>query len=166
MKGDIMTQKMLQGLATGIFFTTSILSLNFYFTDNFQIKNEFAPFSEEALQDFLQENDLITVNQTEYEQLLTNVENIDGETTELHTNNQDVEEDIVEDVEAKEITIIITVGMSSGTVSLLLEEKGLIDDYQQFTDYLMNNQLESKIKAGEFQLSTELTIKEIADALT
>lgn len=161
-----MTQKMLQGLATGIFFTTSILSLNFYFTDNFQIKNEVAPFSEEALQAFLQENDLITVNQTEYEQLLTNVENIDGETTELHTNNQDVEEDIAEDVEAKEITIIITVGMSSGTVSLLLEEKGLIDDYQQFTDYLMNNQLESKIKAGEFQLSTELTIKEIADALT
>lgn len=165
-----MTKKMLQGLATGILITTSILSFNFYFTDNFKIENGVAPLSEHDLESFLQENDLITVNQTEYEQLLTMVENIDSETAEVRTNNQDIEgeleEDVEENLESKEITIIIKVGMSSRSVGLLLEEKGLIDDYQQFTDYLVNNQLETKIKAGEFQLSTELTIKEIADALT
>lgn len=170
MKGAIMTKKMLQGLATGILFTTSILSYNFYFTDNFQVKNEDAPFSESDLQTYLQENNLITVNETEYQQLLTKVENIDTETAELETTNQDVEEELEEDVEenveAKEITIIINVGMSSGAVGLLLEEKGLIDDYQQFADYLVNNQLETKIKAGEFQLSTAMTIQEIAEALT
>ncbi|WNF37759.1 hypothetical protein RJD24_04700 [Bacillaceae bacterium IKA-2] len=157
-----MTKKMLQGLATGIFFTTSILSFAFYFTDYFQIGNEVATFSEQDLQAYLDENDLVTVNQTEYELLHKKVEKIDTETAESETNNQDAEEEI----EEKEITIIIKVGMSSGAVGLLLEEKGLIDDNQQFAEYLLNNELETKIKAGEYQLSTEMTIKEIVEILS
>lgn len=153
-----MTKKILQGLATGIFFTTSILSYNFYFTDHFQIENEVASFSEQDLQAYLDENDLVTINQTEYEQLLTKVEKIDTQTAKSETINQDVE--------AKEITIIIKAGMSSGAVGLLLEENGLIGDDRQFTDYLLNNQLETKIKAGEYQLSTGLTVKEIAETLS
>lgn len=155
MKGAIMTKKMLQGIATGIFFTTSIFGFNFYFTDNSQIETEVASFSEQDLQAYLQENDLVAVSKAEYVELFTKDE------------NNEVDEKIVEeDVEAKEITIIIKPGMSSGEVGLLLQEKGLIDDYQQFSDYIMNNQLETKVKAGEFKLSTEMTIKEIVEALS
>jgi hypothetical protein len=161
-----MTKKMLQGIAAGVFLTTSLFGFNLYFTENPQIEDELTTFSEQDLHVFLQENNLVAVDKIEYEQLLIKSENKEADATELQTNNQDVEEEINANIEVKEIIIIIKPGMSSNEISLLLEANGLIDDHQQFADYLMNNQLETKIKAGEFQLSTDMTIEEFAKALT
>ncbi len=159
---------MLQGLAIGIIVTTSIFAYNFYYTTSFTLKKEVpvevaGDLSEEDIKDYLRSNDLLTVNKNDYEELLAKVENRAGkdesfEKKEMKKNNKN---EIT-----KEIRLTIKPGTASSLIGFELEGKGLIKDKTQFEKFLIKAGLETKIKAGEYKLSSDMSLEEIIDEIT
>ncbi|MCT8139724.1 endolytic transglycosylase MltG [Anaerobacillus sp. CMMVII] len=161
-----MTKKMLQGIATGILLTTLLFTYKYYFTDDFHVitevtSNEKVVFTEQDLEEYLQVHGLAVIDQLELEQLQNN-QAVLTETPETTPPP----EKVIEKEVIKEITFTIEPGTSSGSVGQLLEEKGLISDRKLFDNYLIKNKLEGKIKAGEYFLTSEMTLEEIIEKLT
>lgn len=161
-----MTKKMLQGIATGILLTTLLLAYNFYFTDNFYVikevpSEEKVNFTEQDLEDYLQNHGLVTIDKIEYEQLLE-----DNSASEEVESAPTPPEKIIERVVIKEITFTIEPGMSSGNVAQLLEEKGLIQDRVIFEEYVSRNGLETRIKAGVYSITSDMSLEDIAKKIT
>lgn len=164
-----MTKKMLQGIAAGIMLTTLIFAYNFYFTNNFTIikdqpDNVIGEVSEEDIEQYLKSHNLVAVDKLEYEELL-NMNEVEKE--EVEKNDEDGrQEEVVEDESIKEVLFVVEPGTSSGAVGIMLEEEGLIDDRQQFENYLSDAGLETQIRAGEYYLSTGMSLEEIIENLT
>ncbi len=163
-----MTKKMLQGIAIGIFVTTLFFAYNFYYTNSFTIIKEVptelnGDLLEQEIEHYLQSNDLVAVDKKGYEELLSKVDEIEEVEDEEKVIEQ--EED-PQKISTKEVSFIIEPGTSSGTVGLMLEEKGLINDRNQFENFLIDAGLETKIKAGEYQLSTDMSLDEIIRQIT
>ncbi|QOY36142.1 endolytic transglycosylase MltG [Anaerobacillus isosaccharinicus] len=162
-----MTKKMLQGIATGILLTTLLLAYNFYFTDNFLVikekpSEEKMNFTEQDLEDYLQDHGLVAIDKLEYEQLLEG--NLASE--EVIESAPSSPEKVIERVVVKEITFTIEPGMSSGSVAQSLEESGLIADRSVFEEYVSRNGLETKIKAGVYSLTSDMSLEDILKTIT
>lgn len=160
-----MTKKMLQGIATGILLTTLLLAYNFYFTDNFHVIKEIPSeekvnFTEHDLEDYLQDHGLVAIDKLEYEQLL------DIASEEVVESAPSSREKVIERVVVKEITFTIEPGMSSGSVAQSLEESGLIADRVEFEKYVSRNGLETRIKAGVYSLTSDMSLEDILKTIT
>lgn len=157
-----MTKKMLQGMSAGILLSTLIFAYNFYFTDNFIVKKEIPierEITTEEIETYLKSNQLITIEKEAYEELINSVNENDN-------SKKKIEEYVYEESAPKEILFVIEPGTSSSVVAMMLEEKQLINDRKQFEDYLINANLETKIRAGEYLLSTDMSLQEIVEKLT
>lgn len=92
----------------------------------------------------------------------------DDEENEEKDTNQ--EENADEDEKEKEedsnkpanYTINIQSGMSSQEIGSLLEENDIIDDASDFTDYLEEHDFSIRLKAGEHELSSDMSFYELA----
>lgn len=157
-----MSKKLLQGIAAGIFLSTTIFSYQFYFNNQSITQN--SQFEHE-LTNYLEEHNLIALDKDEYEELLSDLEkNIQVSTTE----DLIVEEDLAGEVtdEIKEIVFIIEIGMSTGEIGLMLEQEGLIKDRKHFEEFIIKNGLETKVKAGTYNLSTSMSLEQIVEELS
>ncbi|MBG9980069.1 endolytic transglycosylase MltG [Facklamia sp. DSM 111018] len=77
------------------------------------------------------------------------------------------EEDTTEEVEAPEDgAFAITDGESSAEIASRLEETGYIDSASDFQELIDQWNLESVIQAGDYELSKDMSIHEIASELT
>jgi hypothetical protein len=162
-----MTKKMLQGIAAGLLLATSLLAYNYYFTDNLLVIKEVQSeekmnFTEEDLQAYLESENLVIVEKPEYDQLLENSITLEIVQKEASSKPEKTTEQVI----IKEITFQIEPGMSSGSIALLLEEKGLISDKKLFEETLIKKGVETKMKAGEYSLTSEMSIEEIIEKLT
>ncbi len=63
------------------------------------------------------------------------------------------------------IEINITKGMTSEQVSKLLKEKGIIEDSDAFSQYLVINNYTKSIKTGNFQLNAYTAYKDIVNLI-
>lgn len=63
-------------------------------------------------------------------------------------------------------TITVSGGMSSETISSLLENAGLVDSASKFNSFLMQNGYDKKLETGSFDISGGMTYEEIAKILT
>lgn len=66
---------------------------------------------------------------------------------------------------AETVTKVVEIppGSTAGEIGDLLEAEGIIADRWYFVAYVRLNKLESKLQAGRYELSSELTVPEIAD---
>lgn len=156
-----MSKKMLRGIATGILITTLFFAYSFYFTDIFYV-NE-TPVTEKVISEqdvtkYLQEHNLKMIPVDEYEELVAKVDIIEKE------KKLDEDEEILK--EDTKIKLIIEPGMSSSAVGQLLEEKDIITDKNSFENYIITKGLETKIRAGEYDISSTMSIEEIVDIIT
>lgn len=161
-----MTKKTLQGIATGILLTTLLFTYNFYFTDNFYVIKEIPSeekvnFTEQDFKEYLQNHNLVVIDKLEYEQLLEERNTIEEVEVKVPATPEKSKEKVV-----KEITFNIEPGMSSSSIALHLKEKGLISDNKLFEKYIINNGLETKLKAGEYLLRSDMSLEEIVKKLT
>jgi hypothetical protein len=69
-------------------------------------------------------------------------------------------------ITAKEISFIVPSGMLASKIIQKLEDEGLIDDRAAFTKRLSERKLDSKLRSGTFQLSTDMTYDQIINKLT
>jgi hypothetical protein len=72
----------------------------------------------------------------------------------------------VKDVNSSKISFNIESGMSSGKVAELLEEKGLIDDADEFNTYIVKKGKASVIKIGTYTLPKGSTYGDIISEIT
>lgn len=63
-------------------------------------------------------------------------------------------------------TITVSGGMSSETISSLLEDAGLVDSASKFNSFLVQNGYDKKLETGSFDISGGMTYEEIAGILT
>ncbi|KQL34236.1 endolytic transglycosylase MltG [Psychrobacillus sp. FJAT-21963] len=63
-------------------------------------------------------------------------------------------------------TLIVQAGMNSKEISTLLEEAGIVQNKQDFEDYLVSQDLAGRIQIGEYKLDSSMTLKQIAEKLT
>ncbi|WP_062104680.1 MltG/YceG/YrrL family protein [Bacillus niameyensis] len=61
--------------------------------------------------------------------------------------------------------LTISEGMTSKEISNELEEAGLIEDAENFNDYLADQDLQRYLQIGSFELKTGMTYKEIAEII-
>ncbi len=161
-----MTKKTLQGIATGILLTTILFAYHYYFTDRFHIlieeTTEIKNITEQDIEEYLAANHLVVVDEIDYEQLLEKL----AKAEELEQNNEAVTDNTIERIIIKEVVFTIEPGTSSSSIALLLEEKGLINSKEQFETYLFEKGLETKLKAGNYSLTSDMSLEEIAEKLT
>lgn len=91
-------------------------------------------------------------------------ENID--TVEDNTTNVDEKNYEVVSEEEVYVTFVVKAGNSSYQVSKTLFEKGLIDDENAFNQYLINNNINTKIRTGTYRIKKDSSYGEIAGYLT
>lgn len=63
-------------------------------------------------------------------------------------------------------TITVSGGMSSETISALLENAGLVDSASKFNSFLVQNGYDKKLETGSFDISCGMSYEEIARILT
>lgn len=61
--------------------------------------------------------------------------------------------------------LTISEGMTSKEISNVLEEAGLIEDAEDFNDYLADQDLQRYLQIGSFKLKTGMTYKDIAEII-
>ncbi|MFJ8066734.1 hypothetical protein ACIQYS_19265 [Psychrobacillus sp. NPDC096426] len=57
-------------------------------------------------------------------------------------------------------------GMTSRDISVFLEQTGIIQNKQDFEDYLSAQDLSGKIQIGQYELNSTMSIKQIAEIIT
>ena len=88
-------------------------------------------------------------------------------TTEKATEAATTEAATTEQTDAKtKATITVSGGMSSETISSLLENAGLVDSALKFNSFLVQNGYDKKLETGSFDISGGMTYEEIARILT
>lgn len=159
-----MTKNELRGFAGGLILATLILSYVYFFhTDN---QEAAAPveISETDVNDYALENNLVILTEEEYQQL-------NGEANAAEEQKESNQEEASNDEEKEVEEIInanleITPGMSTQEVAQKLQELNLISNHSEFTNYIREQDLESAVKAGTFNLNSEMTIEEIVKIVT
>lgn len=154
-----MTKKGLQGIATGILLATAIFSYMYFFQSVEKVEShKDAPtipqleLSSEEMMEILSNQGFVVLEEDEYQSLLK-----EKDPAEVEGSNETVVYSSV---------LVIQPGMSSATVAEQLAISKIIDDASQFVNYLTEKNLTHKIKVGEFELDSGMTISEIAEIIT
>ncbi|GGJ47820.1 hypothetical protein [Virgibacillus salexigens] len=78
----------------------------------------------------------------------------------------DKEKDQAEEDKPKTYTLHIEEGMASSDISSSLEENEIIDDSSEFNDYMEENDYSLRVQLGEFEVNSDMSLYEIAEAIT
>lgn len=79
-------------------------------------------------------------------------------------NKEENEEEPEE--EPTTFTLVIEEDMVPSTVSQILEDNNIIESATKFNEYLEDNDYSKYVQIGEFKLSSDMSMKEVAKALT
>ncbi|PAV29057.1 hypothetical protein CIL05_13870 [Virgibacillus profundi] len=101
------------------------------------------------------------VNDTE-----NNAEDDNTSEEDASTEEDTSEEETTEEDEVITYTLTIASGMASTTVSSLLEDNQIIEDSNEFNQYLNDQDYGLKIQIGEYELTSDLSFYEIAEIIT
>jgi hypothetical protein len=69
-------------------------------------------------------------------------------------------------IAAVRVQIVIVKGNTASKVCKMIEEAGIISDWEEFRDYLKSRNLVNEINVGKFTLSGDMTFEEIAKIIT
>ena len=81
------------------------------------------------------------------------------------TKNNTTTPDKIKDSEEETISITVESGMWSGKICQKLQELGVVDNAEEFDEYLCENGYELDIKPGIYQIKKGVSYEEIAEAL-
>ena len=150
--------RQLAGIAIGIFFATSLLSLFYLFTDDHSVNKKSVPSREEA-QKILQEEGYHILTKEEWASHQTDLQTLTKLRTEKQQANR-VEND------TGSVRLEITPGMASDEIISLLKEKHVIDDIEKFSVYMDNRDLTKKIQTGTHTVYKNMDYTALAAVLT
>lgn len=142
-----MSRDSIRGFAAGLLFSTIIMGSYYYFEEDKQQELTIEQLGEASAALGYERNNK---NQHNKEAAIVN------------TYDTEVES-ISEPATYK---IIIAYGMGSDDIARILIENNMIESSDDFEAFFKDNQLTKKIQIGEFQLTKDMTIEEIANIIT
>lgn len=133
--------------------------------------------SADAVAEYIEERGLVTVNETDYEDMQARSDQLteaEQELAELREEIEAAEEaesendetDTGETEEINNLYLVVSSGMSSGEIASILEDSGIIDDAADFRQYIDDNDLVMSVRMGEYMLDSTMSISEIAEIIT
>lgn len=164
----------------GVFVTTSIFASVYYFHGSAASSYvDEAITAEEALQILENENYTVLTNQ-EHNNLMDEITHLEEEINVLMELEEEVEngqtspEEEIESPEAEEestetvyeAVLIIESGMTTRNIADQLEYLNIISDSRAFERYVQESGLERALRMGEFNLTSDMTIQEVAQTLS
>ncbi len=166
----------LRGIGVGIIFSTIIMLIvgNSAKMSDAEIIKEaeklgmvLTESSEENFIDDLLEDDKNKPNDATTTEATTTEEGTTTEatTTEENTTTEATTTEEASITDAEVATIQVVSGMNSYKVSMLLQEAGIVEDGQDFDNYLNRNGYSSKIQVNTFTFTSDMTYEEIAEKL-
>jgi len=69
------------------------------------------------------------------------------------------------DTYVSDVSVVIKPGMMANDVCKILQEKGIVSDYQDFHDYITERKATKKIRSGRFNIKTNLSNEELYNIL-
>lgn len=164
-----MTNSMLRGISVGMIIATCLLSAVYFLSPKQENK-----VTKEDIELYLSNQNLVAISQQEYEDLQaddtsTNKdESPKPESEEKEEPKEDEEEEgsKEEEVPIKQFTLTIVSGMNSLEIANLLEDYQIISSGKEFDIYLTENELNTLIQIGTYDLSSDMSFETIADIIT
>lgn len=164
----------LRGLGTGIFVTALILTIAFdvrLSKINSSNKNITESRPEKSSETGSGNKDVSesagTDDLTENTTKDTTAEETTAKETTTETQPVIPETDITTAVvQSATVTLDIYSGMSSNKVAARLEELGVVEDGDDFNNYMYEKHIENSIRIGRFEISQNATYEEIVAAIT
>ena len=170
----------LRGLGTGIFVTALIMTIAFSVSNTKSraeselAKNTVKPSTEETSEETTGEpatKKETTTKETTSAETSTKEKVTEEKTTEKatkETTTEETEKIQVTTIDGQEPSVVLDIysGMSSNKVAARLQELGVIDDKNEFNDYIYQKHMEEKIKVGQFTINYGASYEEILDAIT
>lgn len=171
----------LRGLGTGIFVTALIMTIAFSVSNTKSraeselAKNTVKPSTEETSEETTGEpatkKETTTKETTVKESTTketTSAEMTTKEKVTKETTTEETEKIQVTTIDGQEPSVVLDIysGMSSNKVAARLQELGVIDDKNEFNDYIYQKHMEEKIKVGQFTINYGASYEEILDAIT
>lgn len=175
----------LRGLGTGIFVTALIMTIAFSVSNTKSraeselAKNTVKPSTEETSEETTGEpatkkettTKETTTKETTSAETSTKEKVTEEKTTEKatkETTTEETEKIQVTTIDGQEPSVVLDIysGMSSNKVAARLQELGVIDDKNEFNDYIYQKHMEEKIKVGQFTINYGASYEEILDAIT
>lgn len=167
-----MSKVALRAFAGGMFVTTSVFTYLYLFhTDSITATDmETTPLLEEVdissqVDLHLKKENLVGIDKSEYEQLQKAKVELSKVQHQLH----DLEKKKKEENEEKNIvhqgSLIVHQGMRSSEVAAQLEELNVVESKEEFQRYLENHGLTKSIRVGQYNITSDMSFKEIADTI-
>ncbi|MED4695324.1 hypothetical protein [Peribacillus frigoritolerans] len=138
-----MNKARLQGLSTGIIFTTTIFDAFYYGTDKFEGTT---PSAEEAKELLVKKGFVVTLPTEEAKKT--------------------VQPKVLMEKEASTYTIKVKTNMTTAVIAYLLSKEKIIDDAAEFEAYMNDRDFSKKIQIGEFVVTNNMTYRQLANTLT
>ncbi|MGY0692912.1 hypothetical protein ACW2QC_09015 [Virgibacillus sp. FSP13] len=172
----------IRSFSIGLFTASLILLIVFLFIDD--SKNNTDDIAADDMIEALKEDGYRVLSESEYISLSVNdngkdtteeekeeqpaTEQKDNEKAEKEENKADdnSKEEKKEKEAKKTYTITIKSGMASSEISNLLVENDIIDDADEFSQYLEKEGYAKKVQLGKFKVSSDMSNYEIAEEIT
>ncbi|WP_062046358.1 endolytic transglycosylase MltG [Bacillus sp. JCM 19034] len=152
----------LQQFAGGLFLATALIGGALYFTNEQEDTSEGSGETKKPMMatvdliERLENENYVVLDAEEFASLQTQLE-------EAGENNTD--EDELN--EATYVMILqISAGMTSNDVAKHLELGQIIENEQDFLSYVATNQLSHRLKTGQYEVTSEMSIEEIVELIT
>lgn len=165
-----------RSFSIGLFTAGVIMLIGIYFFD--MPSNEAEQLSNEDMIPALEGEGYHVLTESEYISLSVNDENnsdtdensteeIEDDVSEDQDNTEENQEDESEDdtMDENTYTLNIEQGMESTAISSLLAENNIIDDADEFSQYLNEEGYGLYIQIGEHELSSDMSFYEIAELI-
>ncbi|WLD92076.1 hypothetical protein [Alkalihalobacillus sp. AL-G] len=116
----------------------------------------------EQVESYLQNEGLVAVKQETLEQSENTKQNSDEQLAEDKKKEkpEEPEEEVIK------TTLVISKGTSTGQVCDWLESKKIIKSSDELIQFLRSNNLESKVRFGEYEVNSKMSIAEVATVIT
>lgn len=150
----------LRAFSIGLAFAVGVIGTYYFFFLEKEVINTHQPTIEEAKQ-IISKHGLVVLSEEDLTDLT--------ETKEKYLKQQEREKNTQKEPEPKQTisyTIKIKTGMTNEEIADLLEDNGIIENKRDFIDYMAINGYSKSIQIGSFTITDEMTLEDIAKALT
>ncbi|MGP4080869.1 hypothetical protein ACTWQL_13230 [Pseudalkalibacillus sp. R45] len=154
----------LRGFGAGLIAASGILAVvHFFGSDNIDSEAKAESSEEityEEVNEYLENEGLVAVDQAKLDQL-------EGkQNTDDKNSSEEPKEEEPEEAPVIKTTVVISKGTSTGQVTDYLESQKIIKSSDELLKYLRANNMENKVRFGNYEVNSTMTLAEIAKVIT
>lgn len=159
----------LKGFGIGILFATIVIGISFYVSGKGKELSDKDIISRAEVLGMVMEEETTTVKESEKIEETTIVEEttVEEETTRTQetTTTQEATSQVEESTTLATVLITIEKGYSSDRVAMILEQKGIVKDYKDFNQYMIDQGVSRRLQSGTYEMNTGMSYEDIINII-